>query len=284
MAMPRKTAAQVEQIESPVFEQAAPVKTEKSATINKAAALKKKQKPEAKKDKVYSVLRGGGIWYKIRQDEITYFDEELGYPREIRYSPNQKSAFVDEQVGQSIREHVVFENGMIKVPYTKPNLAQFLDLHPDNVANGGKVFKLVDTTIDANQEVEKEFKLFDAIKLVKEKSIEELLPIAMTLGINTDQSNMEIKRELLKDAKKNPDRFIQLFDNPIVEVKSTILLAIDFQIIKAANDGMRWHDTNRIICATPVGKNTVDVFTSYCMTQDGEASYLEIKKQLASIA
>ena len=283
MAMPRKTQAQVEHIETPSIVEAQVAKTEKVA-VNKAAAIKKKQKPESQKDRVYSVIKGGGIWYKIRQEGITYFDSALGYPRELRYSPNQKSAFVDEQNGQTIREHVVFENGLIRVPYTKPNLAMFLDFHPDNVANGGKVFKLVDTNIEAVDEVEKEFLLFDAIKLVKEKSIEELLPVAMTLGIDTNQSNMEIKRELLKDAKRNPSKFIQMFDNPIVEVKSNILLAIDFQILKSAKDGMYWFDNNRIICATPVGKNTVDVFTSFCMTQDGDSVYSEIKKQLSAIA
>lgn len=89
----------------------------------------------------------------------------------------------------------------------------------------------------------------------------------MYLGIDTNQKNMEIKRELLREAKANPARFIEMFDNPVVKVKSTIISAIDFQILKAANDGLKWYDSNRLIVSTPSGQDTIDIATRYCLSE-----------------
>jgi hypothetical protein len=239
---------------------------------------------DSKKPKIYAVVKGGKVWHKIRQENLTYFDESKGHPRAIRYFSNENSPFVDEQSGAGIREQIVFEGGVLTVPYTKPNLSKYLDCHPDNVANGGKVFKIVIAEQNAEKEVDREFTLFEAIGLIKNKSIDELIPVAMTLGIDVNQTNMEIKRELLSDAKRNPQKFISMFDNPVVETKSNILTAIDFQIVKNTPEGMYWFDTNRLICTTPIGQDTTEVFTRFCMTDKGSEVYEEIKRQLDSIA
>ena len=42
-----------------------------------------------------------------RRYPLVWFDKEKGYERELRYATNQKSIFVDEQVGNEIgRAHV----------------------------------------------------------------------------------------------------------------------------------------------------------------------------------
>ena len=261
-----------------------PTEPQVKKVVKPSASAARRKADNTKKPKVYTIVKGGKVWHKIRQENLTYFDESKGYPRAIKYYSNENTPFVDEQSGDGIREQIVFENGMLQVPYTKPNLAKYLDCHPDNIANGGKVFKIVVAEINAEKEVDKEFLLFEAVGLIKNKSIDELIPVALTLGINISQSNMEIKRELLIDAKKNPERFISMFDNPVVDVKSNVLTALDFQIIKKTTDGMFWFDNNRLICATPMGQDTVEVFTRFCLTDKGNDVYEEIKKQLDAIA
>jgi hypothetical protein len=258
---------------------AAPISTIASSSTK----VKRQLVDDSKKDKVYTITKGGGIWYKLKQNNITVFDQETQKVRQLRYSPNEMSVWADEQGENIIREQVAFIQKNILVPYTKPNLQKYLDLHPDNVANGGKVFNLVDTEKKATVELDKEFIMLDAVGMVRDKSIDELLPVAMYLGIDTNQRNMEIKRELLMQAKSNPKRFIEMFDNPVVKVKSTIISAVDFQILRVDNDGLKWYDSNRLIVATPAGQDTVDIATRYCLSEKGALVLEEIENQLSKI-
>ena len=105
----------------------------------------------------------------------------------------------------------------------------------------------------------------------------------MYLGIDTNQKNMEIKRELLREAKANPKRFIEMFDNPVVKVKSTIMSAVDFQILRADQDGLKWYDSNRLIVATPAGQETIEIATRFCLSEKGAMVLDEIESQLSKI-
>ena len=62
-----------------------------------------KRNETVKKDKVYSIQKGGGVWYKLKQNNITVFDEETQTVRQLRYSPNENSVFADEQSENIIR-------------------------------------------------------------------------------------------------------------------------------------------------------------------------------------
>lgn len=271
-----KSAPKASVISEPI---AAPLSTPSSYS----AVVKRNLVDDSKKPKVYTIQKGGGNWYKIKQKNITVFDEETGRVRQLRYSPNEMSIWADEQSENTIREQIVFIEGNLSVPYTKPNLIEYLNRHPDNKANGGNVFNLVDTTKKADMELDTEFEILDAVSMIRDKSIEELLPAAMYLGISTAQSNMEIKRELLLKAKANPKGFVQLFDNPVVRVKSTVMSAVDFQILKSAPDGMKWYDTNKLIVSTPAGQNTIDIMTRFCLSEKGALVLEEIENQLNKI-
>lgn len=262
---------------------AAPTASPLSTPSTSTTKVKRVVADDSKKDKVYTIQKDGGHWFKIKQNNITVFDEDTQSVRQLRYSPNEMSVWADEQSENIIREQIVFNKKNLFVPYTKPNLQKYLDLHPDNKVNGGKVFHLVDTEKKATLELDKEFLSLDAIAMVRDKSIEELLPIAMFLGVDTNQKNMEIKRELLREAKSNPKRFIEMFDNPVVRTKSVIMSAVDFQILKADNDGLKWFDSNRLIVSTPTGQDTLDIATRFCLSEKGSLVFEEIQSQLDKI-
>ena len=259
----------------------APISSPISTLSTSAAPIKRVE--NTKKDKIYTILKGGGIWFKLRQQNITVFDESTGKVRQLRYSPNENSIFADEQSENTIREQIIFNNKTLPVPHTNPPLQKYLDLHPDNVSNGGKVFSLIDTEKKAEMQLDKEFAILDAVGMVRDQSIEQLLPVAMFLGIDTSQKNMEIKRELLMQAKANPKGFIEMFDNPIVRIKSTLISAVDFQILKSDADGMKWFDSKKLIVSTPAGQNTVDIATRYCLSEKGALVLEEIERQLSKI-
>ena len=264
---------------------AAPVSTEAPLSTLSSSQTKVKRNlvDDSRKDKVYTIQKGGGIWYKLKQSNITVFDSETGRVRQLRYSPNEMSVWADEQGENIIREQIMFNNKNLLVPYTKPNLQLYLDLHPDNIANGGKVFIVIDTEKKATVELHKEFLTLDAVGMVRDKSIDELIPVAMYLGIDTNQKNMEIKRELLTQAKSNPARFIEMFDNPVVKVKSSIISAVDFQILRADSDGLKWYDSGKLIVSTPVGQDTLDIATRFCLSEKGAIVLEEIERQLSKI-
>lgn len=261
---------------------AAPAPAAAAPAPKAKSSFKVKQSNITETTKFYEIIRGGGIICKI-PSEVTVYDEQTGKVRAIRYCPNEPSIYRDEQGEYAQREHIMFRDKMLMVPHTKPNLAEFLDKHPGNAANGGHTFKLIDKNASAEEMLEQEFSQHEAVSLVRDKSIDELLPVAMYLDININQKNAEIKRELLAEAKSNPTRFIQLFDNPQVRCRSAVMQAVDFQILNAKADGMYWYDSNRLIVSAPVGTDPVEVTTRFFMTDKGMTAYDRVLEELDKI-
>jgi len=159
-----------------------------------------------------------------------------------------------------------------------------LDLHPENVANGGHLFKLVDDKKDAEQELAREFSQSEAIMMVREKDIQELLPVALYYGININRATSEIRYDLLQTAKKNPTGFIQAFDSPEVTTRATITQASDYQIINLKKSGVYWYDSNQLIVSVPAGMDPTDVMTRFCLTEKGAAVLSTLEDKLEKLA
>ena len=62
---------------------------------------------------------------------LLWFDEKLGYNRELRYATNMASPFVDEQKGEATLGRIVFRNGKLFVDKNDQCLQKLLSLyHP----------------------------------------------------------------------------------------------------------------------------------------------------------
>ena len=71
------------------------------------------------------------VSYIIKSANIYYFDEELGHERELKYTSNQRTPFVDEMQGDQRLEHIIFKSGILVVPREKTVLQKLLSLyHP----------------------------------------------------------------------------------------------------------------------------------------------------------
>jgi hypothetical protein len=233
-----------------------------------------------RRQKIYQLVSGGGIWFKLSQSDITIYDSEKDTVRAIRYCPNEPSIYVDEQSPNGRRAHIIFSDKMLGVPVSQPNLQDYLDKHPGNTKNGGGIFFEINYEKKTDTLLHDEFLIHDAVSLIREKSIDDLIPVILYLGISLDQRNQEIRRELLIEAKSNPKAFIEMFDNPLVKMRSSISLAASNGILKINQDGVFWAESNRLILATPVGQDGVDMMTKFCLSEKGSLVHQEILKRL----
>jgi len=254
----------------------------KTSTPKKTKTVQRKTK--APTHRIYEIKSGGGVVYMLPSKGITIYDEEKGTVREMRYCENEPSIWVDEQSENALRRPVMFREGRLLVPRERPNLMEFLDKHPYNQSNGGGVFYLVNTEVDADKELEKEFAVTDAVAMVRDTEIGDLLPVALFYNINVDRPTSEIRFDLLKEAKSNPSRFIEAFDNPMVRARSVVKQANDYQIINLKSDGCYWFDSNRLIVAVPAGHTAIEVMTRFCMTEKGAAVFATLEESLEKLS
>jgi len=272
-----------------------PTTTEKRSpgrpSTKKAASptsIQSKKKPEIKQKqsvKQYTefVLQDkveANAAYMITMSGITVFDKENNEVREIRYCPNEQSIYKKEQSEFAVRSPIIFVGGRLIVRRDQPNLLEFMNIHPDNVSKGGTLFKEVNKEVKANIEVKNEFLIADAVSMIRDKDIQDLLAVALSLGINVDRPVDEVKHDLLVFAKKSPKSFIDSFDNPSVEMKALIRQAQRMQVVKLDPDGVKWFDTNKLIISVPAGKKSIDVFLRYCLTESAVPVVEEMEKQL----
>jgi hypothetical protein len=267
---PRKTETE------PVEVAETPNQTQKKTVLRRKEAVNSNAE--------FEIIRNGGIVTMLPQKGVTVYDPEKDTVREVRYCPNEPSIWTDEQGEKARREAVIFRDGRIFVPKNKPNLRKFLEVHPGNIANGGGLFRAVDKKKEAEDQLQKEFLLNDAIQLVREKPIEDLLAVAIYHGVNINVSTSDIRYNLLQVAKKNPSDFIQSFDNPQVQARSIVQQAADYQFINAKPDSVRWFDSNKVIVSVPAGMDPIDVLTRFCLTEKGASVLSNLEDKLAKLA
>jgi hypothetical protein len=239
-----------------------------------------KRKEVVKQNKEFEIVRGGGVAFILPQKGVTVYDNEKDTVREIRYCPNEPSIYVDEQSDKALRQAIVFRNGRIFIPKDKPNLRDFLEKHPQNVVNGGSLFREVNKRKDAEKELAREFLLTDAISKVRDTDINELLPVAIYFGININTPVSEIRYNLLNIAKKKTEEFLESFDSPQVMARSTVQQAKEYQILNVKSSGVYWFDSNSLIVSVPVGQDPIDVMTRFCLTEKGSSTLANLEERL----
>lgn len=255
---------------------AAPAAQEQPKPKAKRAVKRKNVLHEARE---FKALQSSAT-FMLMQSGVTIYDETVDGIREIRYCERENSIYRDEQDANSVKTPIVFRLGRLFVPKDKPNLMRFLSVHPSNKDNGGSLFELIDTVKEVETDMDNEFLINDAINLLRNKDLDELLAVALAYSIDVDRPTSEIKHDLLLKAKKNPKAFIESFDNPVVSMKSMVKQASNYQIIKLEDKGVKWFDTNKLIISVPAGQDPTDVFVRYCMTEAAAPVVAEIERQL----
>lgn len=236
--------------------------------------MKRKNAPV---DKVYKLLRDAApISFLLpaggsKRQPLLYFDENKGINRVLRYSPNQKSCFQDEQDGNVRREPIDFVDGFLRVPRTNPVLQEFLYYHPAN----GKKFVEVNEEADAAQEIERLNVEVDALIEAKKLSVDQLETISrVMLGVNTEtMSTAELRRDLLVFVKRDPQTFMKMINDPMLKLQSNVQLFFDKGLLSFRNKQKEvWYNTSsnkKKMLTVPFGEDPYYIVGSYLQSDDG---------------
>jgi len=239
-------------------------------------------------DKVYKLTRdrapisfllpSGGS----RRQPLLHFDEDKGINRVLRYSPNQRSCFEDEQDGQVVREPIDFVDGFLSVPKNNPVLQEFLYYHPLN----GKKFIEVNEEKDAAAEIEQLNIEADALIEARKLSVDQVETISrVLLGRNTEQmSTAELRRDILIFVKREPDTFLKMVNDPMLKLHSNVQLFFDKGLLSFRNKQKEvWFNTSsnkKKMLTVPFGEDPMYIVSSYLQSDDGIESLKMLEKLL----
>ena len=262
--------AAVQETVAPVMETPKPKKVELKVPAweikDRVYYLKSDKKPISK------LINGSGI---------AFFDEEKGYERELKYTSNQKTPFVDEMVGDQRLEHIIFRNGNLMVPRNKVTLQKLLSLyHPlrDVVYEEHQPLK------EAEDEVEILELEIDALIAAKNLDIDMAEAVMrVELGSRvTEMSSKELKRDMLLYAKRNPELFLELINDENVVLRNFGIRATEMGILKLSGDQrvFSWGSNNRKLMNVPFDEHPYSALAAWFKTDEGMEIYSNIEKQL----
>ena len=221
------------------------------------------------------------LTYTIKSSGMYYFDETLGYEREISYASNQRTPFVDEFKGQVRLEHIVFENGSLYVPKEKVGLQKFLSLyHPKK----NKLYFEVNNTKVREQEADiLEYQL-DAMNAANELDI-DMLEAILRAEIGSKVSKMtsrELKRDALLMARENPQVFLELASDDNIHLRNVGIKAVEKNIINLSPDQrtFAWATTGRKLMTVPFDEHPYNALAAWFKTDEGMEVFVNIEKRL----
>ena len=215
-----------------------------------------------------------------RRYPLVWFDKEKGYERELRYATNQKSIFVDEQVGNATLKHIVFEKGVLFVPKEKRNLQEFLQHHQHN----NIIFSELDRQVEAVDQLEELDLQLDALNAARAMDIEQAEAI-LRVELGSDVNNLsskELKRDLLLFARHNPKLFIDLANDDNVVLRNFGINAVDSGVINLASDQRTFTlaTNGRKLMTVPFDENPYSALAAWFKTDEGLEVYKSIDKKL----
>ena len=212
---------------------------------------------------------------------LLWFDEEKGYNREIRYASNQKSCFIDEQDGNAILSHIIFEDGVLYVPKSDQPLQKLLSLyHPKK----GYVYEERDDIAEAKEDlvsIEVEMEALNTAMSVEVDKAEAILRVELGSAVD-NMSSAELKRDLYMFARNNPILFLELVNDDNVELRNLAIKAQGLGIIKLSQDQrtFAWGSNGKKLMTVPFDENPYSAFAAFLKTDEGVEVFKSIEKKL----
>jgi hypothetical protein len=268
-----------EEVEETYFEE-----TMEETLINEAPPVKEKLKVSNDweiKDRMYNLKNGKPLSRSIKAANIYYFDEKLGYERELKYCQNQKTCFVDEMKGDQRLEHIIFRSGSLFVPKEKTVLQKLLSLyhpHRDTIYYEYKPSAIAASQIE-NLEIE-----IEALNAAMNMDI-DMVEAIMRVEVGSKVSQMsskELKRDLLLYAKRNPQLFLDLANDENVVLRNFGIKATEMGILKLSPDQrtFTWASNDRKLMNVPFDEHPYSALAAWFKTDEGMEIYSNIEKRL----
>jgi len=238
------------------------------------------------KDRNYYLLHGRSpLSYTLpskhtRRFPLLHFDKDLGNQRELRYATNQSSPFVDEQVGESTLQHIVFKDGALFVPKEKQNLQKLLSLYHPAL---NKRYAELDRTVEAKDEledIEMQHHAISAALSLEVDHAEAILRVEEGSGVSK-LSSKEIKRDVALLAKNKPSLFLALVNDENVQLRNFGIKAVEAQILKLAQDQrtFSWASNGKKLMTVPFDENPYSALAAWFQTDEGLEVYKSIEKK-----
>ena len=234
------------------------------------------------KDRTY-VLRNNltPLSKSIKAAGIYYFDEELGYERELKYTSNQRTVFVEDMKGDQRLDHIIFRKGVLMVPKNKVTLQKLLSLyHPHR----DKMFYELKPEVNAANEIDWLELEIEALNSAMNLDI-DMAEAVMRVEIGSKVSSMsskELKRDLLLYAKRNPQLFLDLVNDENVVLRNFGIRATEMGILKLSSDQrtFSWGSNDRKLMNVPFDEHPYSALAAWFKTDEGMEIYSNIEKRL----
>ena len=234
------------------------------------------------KDRLYILKQDQKpLTYGLKSRGIVWFDEEKGFERELKYTTNQQTPFVDEFKGVAKLAHIVFEDGILHVPREKQVLQKLLSLyHPDR----DKIYEEYDSELEAQDDLEIIEAEVDALLIARTMEIDQAEAI-MRVELGSKVSNMpakELRRDLLIFARNNPRLFMDLANDDNVQLRNIAIRAAESGIIKLSQDQrtFMWGSNDRKLMTVPFDENPYSAMAAYFKTDEGVEVFRSVEKML----
>jgi len=234
------------------------------------------------KDRTY-YLKGNKkpLSYIVKSSNIHYFDEEKGYERELKYTSNQRTCFVDEMKGDQRLDHIIFRNGALHVAREKTVLQKLLSLyHPqkDHLFYEWKPAKKAENEIAW---LEFEIAALNAAKNLDIDMAEAVMRVELGSKVS-EMSSKELKRDLLLYAKRNPKLFLELVTDENIQLRNIGIKATEMGIINISGDqrNFTWASTGRKLMTVPFDEHPYSALAAWFKTDEGMEVFKSVKKRL----
>lgn len=234
------------------------------------------------KDRSYSIKgEDEPVAYYFKR-KFLWYDPIKGYEREVLFTDNQKTPFVDEFKGAVIPARPALRGGVLRVPKEKRVWQYILsELHP----HLGKRYVELDSRKDAIDELEEMNTEFEAMKLAMEMDISKAESIvrANVGSVVSKMSSFEIMRDLRVMAKQDPQLLIDLANDDNIELRNIAAKAVEQSVLKISADRrtVTWGANGRKLFSVPFEEHPLIAITSWFKTNEGLDLLPQIERKIA---
>ena len=263
MAVAKKRTPSVKRQTGSKSESGSKIRT-KSNTIPESTGVVHHQETKA----VYRLLQGTEDTIQIvKSSHVLGYDEKNDEYRFMRYCTNQPTIWEDEQTEPFQRQRIVIEGEKVVSLTSRTGrlLADILDKHPSNAANGGSLFKRIDAAKDAADDVSQREMMLDMQYKIKELSAtsdgeQKLRDVGLALGFKAaaNNNNISVLKSILYgyvEDYKNAVKFNEKLNDRASRALSLVQQAYSKGKLEYKNSEVRWTGSEEAILKVPAGKD-----------------------------
>ena len=148
------------------------------------------------------------------------------------------------------------------------------------------VFEEINNARDAQEELELAEMQLNAQIMAKELSVDKLVTVCRVfLGGSVDKmSTAELKRDVLMFSKESPEDFMNILNDPMLELQDTVIQMFSSGVLQFKNNQKDVHfnykKNKKRMLTVPFGEDPYYIVASYFQSDEGIESYKMLKKSL----